>query len=229
MTEFVFNDAASAVVTRVGRRGLPVSRIENVLRNPADVAAFGFGQTYTRDAGNFYPGMRARMPESFSFAFRAWLSRVLQREIRDDSSYFSVVTTASSELLPIQRIPHYDSTDPGLLAVVIYLCDSRFAGTSFYRHRRTGYEEITAENRRNYQLALDMDMRLHGPPPKAYANGDGVLFESIFCNELRFNSGVVYPGRMLHAANIPSTFVPPRTEQDWRLTVTSLLSVQRAS
>ena len=194
-----------------------------MFRNPADVATLGFAQTYARDAGNFYPGMRSPMPESFSVAFRAWLSRVLQRELHDDSSYFSVVTTASSELLPIQRIPHYDSTDPGLLAVVIYLGDSRFGGTSFYRHRRTGYEEITAENRSNYQLALDADMRLHGPPPKAYANGDAVLFESIFCNELRFNSAVVYSGRMLRAANIPATFVPPRSERDWRLTVTSLL------
>jgi len=93
------------VVTHVGRRALPVSRIDNVFRNPADVAALGFAQTYARDAGNFYPGMRSPMPESFSVTFRAWLSRVLQRELHDDSSYFSVVTTASSELLPIQRIP----------------------------------------------------------------------------------------------------------------------------
>ena len=225
MTEFAFNDHAPVVVTHVGRREIPVSRIDNVFRNPEQVAALGFAQSYTHDADNFYPGVRSPMPQSFSAAFRAWLSRVLQRELHGDSSYFSVVTTASSDLLPIQRIPHYDSTDPGLLAVVIYLCDSRFAGTSFYRHRRTGYEEITAENRRNYQVALDTDMRLHGPPPQAYADGDGVLFETIFRNELRFNSAVVYPGRMLHAANIPSTFVPPRSKDEWRLTVTSLLQV----
>ncbi len=68
-------------------------------------------------------------------------------------------------------IAHYDSTDPAIFAAVIYLCDSRFSGTSFYRHRRTGYEEITAENRRNYQIALATDMRLHGPPKRQYMNG----------------------------------------------------------
>lgn len=224
MTEFAFNDQASVVVTHVGRCELPVSRIDNVFRNPEDVAALGFDQSYARDAGNFYPGMRASLSESFSSEFRPWLSRAVQRELHDDRSYFSVVTTPSADLLPIQRIPHYDSTDPGLVAVVIYLCDSRFSGTSFYRHRRTGYEEITQQNQKNYQVALEADMRLHGPPPKAYASGDSMLFETIFRNELRFNSAVVYPGRMLHAANIPATFVPPRSKGDWRLTVTSLLA-----
>lgn len=225
MTEFAFNDHCSVVITHVGRREIPVTRIDNVLRNPEEVAALGFDQSYSGDPDNFYPGMRAPVPESFSSAFRGWLTQLLHREVRGDSSHFSVVTTASTDLLPIQRIPHYDSTDPGSIAVVIYLCESRFQGTSFYRHRRTGYEEITAENRKNYQIALATDMRLHGPPPKAYADGDGALFETIHRNELRFNSAVVYSGRMLHAANIPATFVPPRSKDEWRLTVTSLLQV----
>jgi len=167
--------------------------------------------------------LRAPVPKAFSAAFRPWLGRLLQREFQQDTSYFSVVTTPRAQLLPIQRIPHYDSTQPGLFAVVIYLCDSRFSGTSFYRHRRTGYEEITEENRRNYQLALDNELRLLGPPEREYVNGDNALFETIFSNELMFNSAVIYPGRVLHAANIRRGFEPPKTSADWRLTVTSLL------
>jgi len=218
----MFNDAAAVEVVHVGRGRIPVVRVEDVLCKPDEVVALGLSQSYSQDRSNFYPGMRAPLPEAFSTALRAWLGRVLRREFDRDDSYFSVVTTASADLLPIQRIPHYDSTDPAIFAAVIYLCDSRFSGTSFYRHRKTGYEEITEENRRNYQLAMDTDMRLHGPPRRQYMNGDSPLYEVIYSNELKFNSAIVYPGRILHAGNIPPTFSPPESQDEWRLTVTSV-------
>lgn len=229
----MFNDHATAKLTHVGRRAIAVTRIHDVLLNPAGVAELGYAQSYTRDHTNLYPGLRAPVPESFSTALRAWLTPLLQhagmlaagQTIQRDSSFFSVVTTASGELLPIQCIPHYDSTDPNLLAAVIYLCDARFCGTSFYRHRRTGYEEITEENQTNYRLALDHDMRTHGAPPRQYMNGDSLLFETTFSNPLKFNSAIVYPGRILHAGNIRSPFVPPRDPSEWRLTITTLLQV----
>jgi hypothetical protein len=228
---FAFNPDADVELAHVGRCGLKVTLIDNVLRDPLRVAARGFAESYTADATNLYPGLRAAMPESFSAAFRAWLTPILQRTgvlglqqtIQRDSSFFSFVSTASTDLLPIQCIPHFDSTDPALLAAVIYLCDSRFGGTAFYRHRRTGYEEITPENLQNYQLALNNDMRVHGAPKKEYINGDTALFETLFASELKFNRAVVYPGRALHAAKIDRHFEPPKTKTDWRLTITALL------
>jgi hypothetical protein len=228
---FAFNDDAAVKLARIGRRGIAVCMIDNVLHDPEAVAALGFAQTYAADRGNLYPGLRAPMPASFSTALRAWLTPILQRNgvlegnraIHRDASFFSVVTTASTDLLPIQCIPHYDSTDSNLFAAVIYLCDTRFSGTSFYRHRRTGYEEITQENHYNYRLALDSDMRVHGVPKKEYINGDNALFETVFSNELKFNSAIIYPGTILHAANIKSQFNPPKDESEWRLTVTALL------
>ena len=129
--------------------------------------------------------------------------------------------------MPLQCIPHYDSTDPNLFAAVIYLCGSKFSGTAFYRHRRTGYEEITEQNVGNYQLALNNDLRIHGPPPKEYINGDSALFESVFASELKFNRAIVYPARILHAARIEKQFNAPRDRSEWRLTVTALLYTQR--
>ena len=228
---FAFNENAAVKLAHIGRRGIAVTMIDDVLRDPGGVAALGFAQSYAEDRSNLYPGLRAPMPESFSTAFRAWLTPILQRNgvlkgnqaLYRDASFFSVVTTASRDLLPIQCIPHYDSTDPNLFAAVIYLCDRRFSGTSFYRHRKTGYEEITEENHKNYKLALDNDMRIHGPPKREYINGDSVLFEAIFSNELRFNSAVIYPGRILHAANVGNQFNSPRDKSEWRLTVTALM------
>jgi hypothetical protein len=228
---FAFNDNAEVKLAQIGRRGIRVSMIENVLHDPEGVAALGFAQSYAQDRSNLYPGLRAPIPKNFSTAFRAWLTPILRRNgvlegnraLHRDESFFSVVTTASTDLLPIQSIPHYDSTDPNLFAAVIYLCDTRFSGTSFYRHRKTGYEEITEENRNNYKLSLDNDMRIHGVPKKEYMNGDSLLFEAIFSNELKFNSAIIYPCRILHAANIKRQFNAPKDKSEWRLTVTSLL------
>jgi hypothetical protein len=228
---FAFNQNADVELAHIGRCGIKVMVIENVLRDPLRVASLGFAQSYSADSGNLYPGLRAPMPASFSTELRDWLTPLLQEQgvlaadqtICRDSSFFSFVSTASQDLLPLQRIPHFDSTDPALFAAVIYLCDTRFGGTAFYRHRRTGYEAITQDNLANYQLALNNDMRVHGAPQAAYINGDTVLFETIFASELKFNSAIIYPGRALHAAKIASPFEPPRTKNDWRLTVTALL------
>jgi len=233
---FVFNPSAKVTHTPVGRGRISVIRIDDALLDPNKVAATGFAQSYAKDPNNFYPGIRAVAPESFSTAFRAWLTPILQRNgvlktdqaLYRDESFFSVVTTAATDLLPIQRIPHYDSTDPKLHAAVIYLChppltEAGFSGTSFYRHRRTGYEEISAETHDNYQLALDHDMRTHGPPKREYVDGDSLLFETIFSVPLTFNTAIIYPGRILHAANIHRHFSPPRDPSEWRLTITAAL------
>src|ERR1700694_4503221 len=97
----------------------------------------------------------------------------------------------------------------------VAVCDTRFSGTSFYRHRKTGYEEITEENRNNYKLSLDNDMRIHGVPKKEYMNGDSLLFEAIFSNELKFNGAIIYPCRILHAANIKRQFNAPKDKSEW--------------
>ncbi|MFC4314129.1 DUF6445 family protein [Steroidobacter flavus] len=236
MTSFAFNPDAEVKLVRVGRHGIKVSVIDNVLNDPHGLAALGFSQSYAEDRSNLYPGIRAAMPDSFSISFRAWLTPILQRNdmleshlvIARDVSFFSVVTTASKDLLSLQRIPHYDSTDSNLLAAVIYLCGPRFSGTAFYRHRRTGYEEITEENVSNYQLALNSDLRMYGPPQQDYINGDSPMFEAVFANELKFNSAIVYPARILHAARIEKGFKPPKDQSEWRLTVTALLHLQRS-
>lgn len=236
MALFAFNHDAAVELVRIGRGGIKIGVIDRVLRDPEGVAALGFAQSYIEDRGNLYPGMRAAMPEDFSNRFRAWLTPILQgngmlesdRVISGDTSFFSVVTTASRDLLPIQCIPHYDSTDPSLFAAVIYLCSGpRFCGTAFYRHRRTGYEEITQQNVGNYRLALNSDMRMHGAPKQGYINGATVLFETIFANELKFNGAIVYPARVLHAARIQNAFSSPKDRSEWRLTVTALLRSER--
>ena len=149
--------------------------------------------------------------------------------IYDDASFFSIVNRSRATLLPLQRIPHYDSTDPGVFAAVIYLFERANSGTSFYRHRATGYEKINAGNEANYRTALNHTMKKLGPPAREYMNGSNELFERIHSVDSVFNRMVIYSGNVLHAADIDGSLFDGNDHSHWRLTVSSLIKTTSCS
>jgi hypothetical protein len=228
---FAFNPNATVSSARVGKCPIAVTVADNVLLRPQRLAEFALGHEFAADDSNLYPGVRARVPAEFSPPLRAWLTRALQRagvleescHIADDVSFFSIVNRTSASLLPLQRIPHYDSTDPGVFAAVIYLFDRAHSGTSFYRHRATGYEKINDDNAHNYRAALNRNMKNLGPPARDYVNGSNDLFERTHSVDSVFNRMVIYSGNVLHAADIDGRLFDGNDPGQWRLTVTSLM------
>jgi len=228
---FAFNPNASVSSVRVGECPIAVTVADNVLLRPQQLAEFGLGLKFVEDDSNLYPGVRARMPAEFSRPFHAWLTRTLHcagvleesSNIHDDASFFSIVNKSRSNLLPLQRIPHYDSTDPRVFAAVIYLFDRANSGTSFYRHRMTGYEKISVDNKDNYRAALNRNMKNIGPPPREYTNGSNALFERTHSVDSAFNRIVIYSGNVLHAADIDGSLFNGNDNCRWRLTVSSLI------
>jgi hypothetical protein len=229
---FAFNPNASVRSARVGKCPIAVTVADNVLLRPQRLAEFGLGHTFVEDDGNLYPGVRARVPAEFSRPFHAWLTRTLHCtgvldescHIYDDASFFSIVNKSRANLLPLQRIPHYDSTDPRVFAAVIYLFDRANSGTSFYRHRTTGYEKIGDDNEDNYKTALNRNMKNLGPPAREYTNGSNALFERTHSVDSAFNRIVIYSGNVLHAADIDGSLFNGNDNSQWRLTVTSLIN-----
>jgi hypothetical protein len=230
---FAFNPNASASSVRAGKCPIAVTVADNVLLRPQQLAEFGLGLHFAEDDSNLYPGVRARVPAEFSRPFHAWLTRTLRgtgvfedgRHIHDDASFFSIVSKNRAKLLPLQRIPHYDSADPSVFAAVIYLFHRANSGTSFYRHRTTGYETIGADNKDNYKIALSRNMKNLGPPAREYTNGSSDLFERTHSVDSAFNRMVIYSGNVLHAADIDgSLFDNGDDNSRWRLTVTSLIN-----
>jgi hypothetical protein len=228
---FAFNPNASVSSARVGTCPITVTVADNVLLHPQRLAEFALGHNFVEDDSNLYPGVRARLPAEFSRPFHAWLTRTLHGtgmleegcHIYDDASFFSIVNRSRATLLPLQRIPHYDSTDPTVLAAVIYLFDRANSGTSFYRHRMTGYEKINDDNEGNYKTALNRNMKTLGPPAREYANGSTVLFERTHSVDSAFNRIVIYSGTVLHAGDIDGSLFDSKDNSQWRLTVTSLM------
>src|SRR6202166_3408413 len=228
---FAFNSNASVTSVRVGECPIAVTVADNVLLRPQQLAEFGLGLEFAEDGGNLYPGVRARVPAEFSRPFHAWLTRTLRGTgvleensyISDDASFFSIVNKNRANLLPLQRIPHYDSTDPRVFAAVIYLFDRANSGTSFYRHRTTGYETIGDDNKDNYKMALNRNMKTLGPPAREYANGSNALFERTHSVDSVFNRIVIYSGNVLHAADIDASLFTGNDNSQWRLTISSLI------
>jgi len=228
---FAFNPNARVGSVRVGECPIAVTVADNVLLRPQQLVEFGLGLKFVEDDSNLYPGVRARVPAEFSRPFHAWLTRTLHCTgvleescyIHDGASFFSIVNKNRANLLPLQRIPHYDSTDPRVFAAVIYLFDRANSGTSFYRHRTTGYEKIGVDNEGNYRIALNRNMKKFGPPAREYTNGSSDLFERTHSVDSAFNRIVIYSGNVLHAADIDGSLFDGNDNCRWRLTVSSLI------
>jgi hypothetical protein len=228
---FAFNPNASVSSVRVGACPIAVTVADNVLLRPQQLAEFGLGLNFVEDDSNLYPGVRARVPADFSRPFHAWLTHTLRHTgvmeessyVYEDASFFSIVNKNRANLLPLQRIPHYDSTDSKVFAAVIYLFDRANSGTSFYLHRTTGYERIGDDNKDNYKIALNRNMKNLGPPAREYTNGSSALFERTHSVDSAFNRIVIYSGNVLHAADIDGSLFSGNDNSQWRLTVSSLI------
>jgi hypothetical protein len=133
------------------------------------------------------------------------------------------VATPEDRLVAFQRVPHFDSTDPNRLAVLHYLCGPEHGGTSFYRHRASGIEIVTEENRAAYIQAVNSEAKQHGMPPPRYVDGDTATFERIARYDCAFNGALVYQGRILHSVNTGPNFRPGVDPRTGRLTMNTFL------
>ncbi len=130
---------------------------------------------------------------------------------------FSVVSTPPSALQPVQRVPHFDSPDQNLLAMLHYLRVPEGSGTAFYRHRSTGIERVSNDN--HGELAASANRELtDSPPGPGYFSGSGTFFEQIFSVEAVPDRLIIYHGSLLHSGVIPSGMTFSADPREGRLT-----------
>lgn len=218
---------------QVGRERQPVVVVDNLLRDPqalvelvADTTDFQAVET----AANFYPGLRTPAPAGYVKALSAALGPLVAQAFPDlagrkarTSACMSLLTLRPDELNLAQRIPHFDATDAGQIAVLHYLCDGTHGGTAFYRHRSTGFETITPERAKTYVATLKPELE-RTPPPQAYVKGDTPLFEQIGAVEARFDRVVIYRSRLLHSGDIAASCNLSADPRRGRLTANSFLN-----
>jgi hypothetical protein len=220
------SDDFKAATVLIGTEREPVVVVDNFLSSPQlliDYAAAHCAFDAVSDA--FYPGSRAPAPGIYCYALRAFLAPIIAQafglqdsRISGELSHFSLVMTAPEKLQMVQRMPHFDNTNPKQLALLHYLCGSEHGGTSFYRHRRTGFEYIDESRLSEYGSAVGADLAELGVPPAKYICGDDPRFERTASFNAAFNRVLIYRSINLHSADIASTFHFDPNPRSGRLT-----------
>jgi hypothetical protein len=158
-----------------------------------------------------YPGLRRLLlpsdPAGFGYVARTieacvpFIGKVFGfKGFSLQEASFSMVTTAPESLLAGQKVPHFDQTDPGYLAILHYLSDTPGSGTAFYRHRATGIEQVAEANREAYSTARQGEAEQAG---HGYMSGSTSFFEQTGFIEGAPDRLIIYQGNLLHSGLIP--------------------------
>lgn len=220
--------APSVSIGRIGHEREPIVVIDGFSSDPEGLRERAAGETY-RALGPFYPGVRAPLEAGYLSERMALLQQVLQTEfgLEDGASLvecnFSLVTTPPAALSRVQRLPHFDSTDPGRIAVLHYLCGPEGGGTAFYRHRASGFETVSASRMEDYSQMLEDEIARRGEPAAGYLGGDTASFEQIYRVPAAFNRLVIYRGWTLHSGLVPEGHGLPADPRTGRLTINTFL------
>lgn len=209
----------------VGEEQQPVLVVDNFLTQPELLIDYCCENPSFNAADAFYPGVRMLAPREYLIAISEYLRPIIAEVfgVEDGAisrlfSSYSMVTTPPEKLRPEQAVPHFDSDSMTELASVYYLCDSRFGGTSIYRHRETGFEFVNAERRAQYMEALLAALH-KGQISRQYMNGSNNLFEQIYSVPAQFNRFIMYRGTSLHSGNISKDFQFTNNPRTGRLTL----------
>ncbi len=204
------NSACKISTMNVGEEGNTIVIVDDYLSTPDDVVHLAkIAGHFVDERDNFYPGKRKDVPQDYSHIladfFRANIASLF--EINNATpevveSKFCIATKPPSELIPIQSIPHFDTSDDNQIAAVHYLCRPPFQGTSFYQHRSSGFEAITADKSKSYYKWLNREATTIGLPKADYIMGDTQAFKRIAKIELKENRIIFYKSNMLHAGDI---------------------------
>lgn len=217
-------------IDQLGQEREPVVVIDNFLAEPQLLVEHAANSCEFKFGKGIYPGVRAPVPRVYMQALYSSLHELVcttfglgSDDIGKAECAFSMVATPPERLLPMQRIPHFDSNDKCELAMIHYLCDGEHGGTSFYRHRETGFESIDKTRRGPYFQALETQAKTHGLPEPAYINGDTPLFERIASYPAVFNRALIYRCTSLHSGDIAEDFKFDTNPRTGRLSINTFL------
>lgn len=199
-------------IDTVGHEKTPVLVIDNFLHEAEALLGFAVKFGDFHDGTDFYPGIQSKVPDFYSEVLQTYLRNIICQtfsitldNISHSQSTYSLVLTPPSRLALPQSRPHVDTIEKNKIACVHYLCTPEKGGTSLYRHRATGFEQLSPERMDIYSEHLakeEQDTSWH----KKYINGSNQYYEETGRYEANFNRLIMYPSDALHSASIPENF-----------------------
>ena len=218
-------------VQSIGQEQQPMIIIDNFVADPEGLVAYALGQQDVMPAAGNYPGLRSKAPNAYQIMLCQQLSPLLQQvfglaaeQLTQAECYYSMVATPVNQLSVVQQLPHFDRARPDELAVIHYLCGPPHGGTSFYRHRSSGYEYVDQARLKPYLARLENEIQHYGMPRQpCYINGENVFFERVTSVQAVFNRAVIYRCSNLHSGDIPADYQFDMNPTTGRFTVASFI------
>lgn len=211
MYDFSLKPKLRASRRLIGAEREPLLLIDGLVERPDALVDYAAREVEFRpawSAGGGYPGLRAPAPLDYVRAVVLAVKPIMEEafglagmRLARAECNFSLVTLSPERLAPTQRIPHVDTADPLQFAFLHYLCDEKFGGTAFYRHRSTGFETISEERVPAYDAACAREFG-GAPPPQTYVAAGTNRFEQIGQVDARFDRLIIYRSRLLHSGQI---------------------------
>jgi hypothetical protein len=205
---FAVSPGASLKVQSVGRTQTPVIVIDDFGQDLQPLIANACESSeYTPDPTSKYPGLRAKLPISYTREVMRQVYRLLfsvyaipeNLGMKAVNAAYSLITIPEHELRPNQCVPHFDSSRPHYLAILHYLNDGDYCDTGLFRHRETGLERVSGDRLDEYLQFRDSHTAGLGPGSTGYIRGSDEHYELYHRIEYRPNRLVVYPGCLLHS------------------------------
>lgn len=223
---------------RVGNGAHPVVVIDAFTGDADAVTAIAAALApFPKARANYYPGVR-RLIEGGDGAADDYARNVMEKvgpfiagafdvmDYRLVEASFSVVTTDPARLLPMQRAPHFDTTDPDTIAMIHYLNVPGASATAFFRHRATAIERVDARNVERFVAFAQRDSETQ-PGGAAYVQGGDDHFEELERVEAVPDRLVFYQGGLLHSGIIPPAMPLDPDPTRGRLTANFFVKLDR--
>jgi hypothetical protein len=208
------NPNASLKVLNVGEEETPVIIIDDFALDTGDIIEYACRSVdYGPDSTSSYPGIRGTLPRSYVREVLNKIYRLLfqvysvpdTQGMRTVNTVYSLISTPVDELLLAQCVPHFDSNGPLYLAVLHYLNPGDFCATGLFRHKPTGFEQVTEPRLAEFIQSSKSFIETHGKPPQNYINTSTDHYELYHRIEYKPNRLVVYPGCLLHSGLVDPT------------------------
>lgn len=205
---FRLNPDSSLRVLYAGEERTAVALIDDFAADTGDIIRHASHLAeFAADKTSAYPGVRAKPTVDYVSATLSAVVPLLYKlysvptslRARLKRAYYSLVATPPEQLEVLQRVPHFDGSAEYYFAVTHYLNPGDFGGTGLFRHRPTGFENITAIRLDDYIRAGDNYIDEHGDPPAEYIAASNNHYELYDWIHYRPNRVVLHPGSMLHS------------------------------
>lgn len=209
---YEINRKSKNTLLQVGDEKTPVIIIDDFLVTTSQAIKEAVHSKYLagKAHNNYYPGVCSPVGSDYGMAVLNAIAPIFYQALkvpRELTLYpkdgrYSLLAQEEKDLDLLQCIPHFDNNLKYSFAVMHYLNAGDFGGTAIYRHKPTGYENITEQRKPHYLAQAQAFINTNGNPQQKYFTDSTSHYELIEVIEYKANRLVIYPSTLLHSAYI---------------------------